>query len=335
MRKGYVFSLLLVTLLGFFMLTMQYYLLERPERGVDEDFMAAREMVAKHLAEEIAGEFSVERGSAIVVTERAPAQLAGRMEKWGEFLEQFENITLHNASIEATNSSLASGLWLAGEGVDYLMDGTSFSLNHSGTYLLVNSSMQGSVNYSSCPLNNSGSVGTRIILGAFDTGAKYTTPGTAYSCFVNFTEGGEVQVNVSAGGSLSIDYSSAPANYTHRVGFDGPDKLYVVFGKHNATLGTDPGWDENLPGMKRYGTANGINFVVSDTGNDSAYDYAFADVDGDEAFTGEEDRLYLREGVVALGGKVFYIRFDLAGNWLVLYNALGVNSLSSWRGVVL
>ncbi|MCK4327106.1 MAG: hypothetical protein KAW41_01380 [Candidatus Diapherotrites archaeon] len=337
MRRGYVFSLLIALLLGFFMLTAHYYLLERPERDVYPHFVAAREVVTGSIAADVASEFpAVERGAHTIITEESSAGgLDTAVATWGSFLALYESATLHNASIDATNSSsLATKLWLAGRGVDYVRDGSSFTLGHSGSYLLVNNTM-GEVNYSSCPLDLAGSVETRIIIDTADTGAKYTSQGTSYVCFVNFTGGGSVNITIDAQNQLSIDYSSAPSNYTQRIGFDGPDKLYVVFDKYNVSLGASPGWNETFAGTKKYGTAGGINFVVADTDNDTNYDYAFADVDGDGGFGGVDDRWYLKEGVAGLGGKVFYIRFDLAGNWLVLYNALGVRSLSSWRGVVL
>ncbi|MFC2174497.1 hypothetical protein ACFLQ2_01375 [archaeon] len=338
MKKGFVFSLLITLLLGFFMLTAQYYLLDRPERSISTTFKVTKELVTGGVAADMATDFpAVHRGAHMVVTESMPSSgLDTGVTLWSGFLTIYENSTFHNVSIDTTNSStLSTKLWLAGNGTDYVRDGSSFSLSHTGGYLLVNDTMDLSLNYSSCSLDAGGSVETRIILGPFDTGVKYTTPGSSYSCFVNFTTGDEVSITINTANTLSIDYSGFSGNYTQRIGFDGPENLYVVFDKYNVTLGATQGWTEEFPGTKKYGVVGGMNFVVADIDNDTNYDYAFADVGADTLFNSTDDRWYLKEGTVGLGGKVFYIRFDLAGNWLVLYNALGVSSLNSWRGVVL
>ena len=335
MRKGYVFSLLVALLLGYLMFSLQYYLVDRPAPGIDHYFSAGRDEAVKSVADGVAAglNFSVARSTHVTVTQALPISgSSSKASQWTAFLTLYTNATYHNMSLDTTNSTLDTTLWLAGSGVDYVATNASLSLNHSGSYLFVENTM-GTVNYSSCTLDNNGTVATRIKIDTFDTGAKYTTPGTTYNCFVNFTTGKNVTVTVRSDGGLFINYSNAPASFTQRISFDsGP--LYVVFAKYNTTLSAvNPGWNESFTGTKKYGTANGINFVVADADNDTKYDYAFADADGNGNFSDAADRWFIKEGVASLNGKGFYMRFDLTGNWLAVYKALTVGSASEWKGV--
>lgn len=338
MKQGYVFSLLVALMLGFFMLISYYYLVERPQPEAYTGFMSSREMVAYSIAGDLAKEIpvNVTRGTHTVVVENVPHDGVGtELGKWADFLTVYQGEAKHNASIDLTNSSnIDSVLWLAGEGVDYISNGTFFTLNHTGNYLLVNGTVADVAN-GNCNFDSSGTVETRVVVNNFDSGVGYTTPGSEYGCFINFTNTTNITMAVGNGSGLTINYTNAPANYTQRVAFDGPEKLYVAFDSYNAaTSATPPGWSEQFNGTKRYATVAGMNFVLADTDGGGAYDYAFADAGGDGDFGGPSDRWYLKEGAVALNGKVFYMRFDLAGNWIVLYNVLGARSLSSWRAVV-
>ena len=337
MNRGYVFSLLVALMLGFFMLISYYYLVERPQPETHTGFISSRGMVAYSLAGDLADEIpvSVVRGARLSVTETVPhSGTYQALEEWSSLLAKYQDSARHNASIDLTNASgIDSELWLAGDGVEYLTNGSSFTLSHSSSYLLVNDSVA-HVSNGNCDFDGSGDVETRVIVDNFDSGVGYTSPGSAYSCFINFTGTENMTITVGNDSKLALDYKNAPANYTQRVSFDGPDKLYVAFDKYNGTTGTSSPWTESFNGTKRYATVAGMNFVLADTDSDGTYDYVFADADGDGVFNGVNDRWYLREGAVALSGKVFYMRFDLAGNWIALYNVLGTSSLGSWRAVV-
>ncbi len=335
MKKGFVFSILVAMLLGFFILTMQYYLVGTPNPEIFSDFQTSQEYVTRSVANDLSEEFpiSVERTSHVVITQTMPFVASdGVVTRWTNFMELYTNYSQHNISIDATNSSyLASGFWLGGNG-DYVVSANQFTLNHSGSYLLVNNTM-GIINYTVCALDGAGSVETRIIIDTFDTGVKYTTAGSSYYCYANFSDGKEVNVTINTNNDLVINYSNAPVNFTQRIGFDS-DSLHMVFDKYNKTTsGINPGWIEQITGNKNYATVGGMNFVVADINTDGNYDYVFVDANANGNFTDSVDLWYLKPGITSLNGKVFYIQFDLGGNWITAYNALGVQSSSNWKGV--
>ena len=339
MRNGYVFSLLIAVLLGLFMLVSQYYLLERPSTEIYPGLVAARENIAYSIASDLEDELpiTVTRDNYTIIVENIPqVDTETELLRWSNLLTAYENITKHNASLELTNyTKLSSKLWLAGNGVEYAREGGVFTLNHSGSYLLVNNTIANVAN-TNCDFDASGTVYTRVIVDNFDSDSgnnNYTSPGSSYNCFINFTNTTNMTITIDSQSQMEINYSNAPVNFTQRVSFEGPDKMYVVFDKYNVTTGVNPGWTESFAGNKKYVAAAGMNFVLADIDTDGDYDYAFVDVDGDGFFVSESDRWYVKEGIVALNEKVFYMRFDLAGNWILLYNALGTNSLSSWKGV--
>jgi hypothetical protein len=334
-KKGYMFSILIAMLLGFFILVSQYYLVVRPETEIYTGLAASREITGLATAHDIAGEFSVTRGAHVTISEAVPApNYNGELSEWQSFFSKYAESSGQNVTLENTNSSkLGTRLWLAGKGVDYVRESNA-QLNHSGNYLGVNIVFGSTVNSSNCALDPAGATETRVVIDSFDSGLQYTSPGSSYSCFVNFSDGKEVTVDIDANNRLSIDYSNAPASYTQNISFDSGD-LYVVFDKYNESLGASMGWNESFNGTKKYAVAAGMNIVVADIDSNGAYDYAFVDVEADGYFNSGDDKWYLREGIADLGGKVFYIRFDLGGNWVVLYNALGVSTGGSSRGVVL
>lgn len=323
-----------------FILVAQYYLLEKPTTEIYVGMKGSREMVAYSIADDVADELGLEvtRNGHVTVVESVPNfDMATELSRWSSFLVIYENVTKHNASLELTNyTKISSAVWLAGKDSEYKHEGDIFTLNHSGDYLVLNITIA-SVANANCNLDGAGSVYTRVIVNGYDSedtaNNNYTSAGTSYSCFVNFTNTTNMTVDIDTNNDVRVEYTNAPSSFTQRVSFNGSE-MYVVFDKYNVSTGANPGWTESFNGTKKYATVAGMNFVVADLDNDTNYDYAFVDVGADGFFNSVNDRWYVKEGIVALNEKVFYMRFDLAGNWIMLYNALGTGSLSSWKGVV-
>jgi len=337
MRRGYVFSLLVALMLGFFMLISYYYLVERPQPEIHRGFMSSREMVAYSVVGDLADEIDVgvvRGGGKINISESSPhSDGYNQLNRWQSFLAIYQDSAKHNASMDLTNvTNIDDKLWLVGKGVEYYSMERNFTLNHSGGNFTLNDTVA-DVSNSNCPLDGSGDVETRIIVNNLDSGVKYTSYGSDYSCFLNFTNTTNMTITIYNDSSVFVDYTHAPNNYTQRVSFVDVGKMYVAFDKYNTSSPISSTWHETFSGTKKYFSLAGMNFVVADNESDGNYDYVFVDVDGDEWFNSTTDRWYLGEGAVSLGGKVFYMRFDLAGNWMVLYNVPGVGSLGSWKGV--
>lgn len=330
MKKGFVFSILMAVLLGLFMMSFYQHVLNKEVPEIYEKIIDSREQAAKAVANELAEELPIKvTNGEHKEIQHAVAWPGFSLARWEEFLAIYTNTTLHNIRLDTTNSTLASRVWLAGKNAEYQAD-DFITLRHNGSYVFLNTTL-GLNNYTDCNLDVAGAVKTRIIVSSYDSGTRYTTPGTEYYCYFNFSDGKELKINITASGDFIVDYSNAP-NGNQIISFDAGE-MYLVFDKYNTTTNASAPWVNSFPGNKRYASIAGMNIIIADVDSNGSYDYAFVDADKNGVFDDADDRLFIKEGIVGLNEKVFYMLFDLGGEWVALYNALGVHSGNAWKGV--
>lgn len=347
MRRGYLFSVLISIMLSMLLLFVQTQIVFVPTADIGWEVATSRNATLMKTAMDIDVDFpmSVTRSTYTLVEEAHSAgglaALSADISTWDSFLGMFSDMADRNITsleLDTYNVSTYLGeglLTLVNNDSEWHWSGNTFSLRHQGNRVLFNETMLDAINWDCSGFNSSGNVSVRVIVSDYDTGEKWIEYGNTYNCFVNFSEANHVDISFDESAQATMDCSSCPASFTHRVEWNTTDdRLYPVFGEENTTTAgtTNPGgWTEpDYPGgigaVKHYGSGT-YNFIVVDMDNDGEYDTVFVDVDADGDFTGNSDLGYIKtQSVADYGGKAFYTTVDLSGDWVGIQKALVVQT---------